>query len=125
MTDTQTKLINKRISFERRIVDRFIDDALGAGRLIKVHNGEEFVTGRLRDASAIRAAMFTSGENTLFLYTVSGRFNEPAGWVNFVYGGDGYDVIADSARVDAEILAGAKSLARSIEDAETSGVYQY
>lgn len=48
------------------------------------------------DANAILAAMFSTGEDRLFVHlpTHTGE-TEWCGWVYFVYGNDGWDVVND------------------------------
>ena len=75
---------------ERLIARRFIVEALGAGYLITVNDGEENVLTRSDDHHAVLAAMFTTDDNWLFVT----RGTE-CGWVRFIYGNHGYDVIHD------------------------------
>ncbi len=80
-----------RQRIERLITRRFIVNALAAGYAITVNDGEEDVLERSHDQHAILGAMFTTDEDRLFLE----RNNFGCGWVRFIYGNDGWDVVND------------------------------
>lgn len=91
--------MNGRMLLERAIVRRTIIALLGAGYEIMVHDGEEVVLSGSKDAKAIFGAMFGTDEDVLHVSTASpqpgGARLVRSGWVRFVYGNDGWDVIND------------------------------
>jgi hypothetical protein len=84
--------VKARIELEQRIVKMTIDAGLKAGYTLGVYDGEEFTVQNSKDADEIFGAMFTTDEDTLCFYNEGGA---RIGWVFFVYGNDGYDVIND------------------------------
>jgi hypothetical protein len=88
--------VKMRQMVEREIAQQFIKDALAAGYTLEVNDGEEN-TYKGTDADAILAAMFTTDEDYLFLYlpALANRSGKADGWVRFIYGNDGWDVICD------------------------------
>jgi len=79
---------------ERQIIRALIDAALFASFLITVHNGEETVLIKSRDADAIMKEMFTTDDEMLYFYK-SEAPKETFGWIKLVYGNSGPDVISD------------------------------
>ena len=73
---------------EKLIAKQCIVDLLAAGCKITVFDGEETTLVDSTDAAAILSAMFTTDED--YLHTTG-----PIGWVRFIYGNDGWDVIND------------------------------
>jgi hypothetical protein len=89
---------------EKLIVEAFLDEALTAGYSVTVFDCEEFTLKRSRDKASILAAMFTTDDDRLYLHKPgeAPAENEPSnrllhyhGWVWFVYGNGGWDVISD------------------------------
>lgn len=88
---------------EREIAAAAIKGLLDAGHRVTVYNGEEDVLTDSRDSAAILSAMFTTDEDWLQVDVEGGR---PGGWVRFIYGNDGWDVINDySTNLEAELTA--------------------
>lgn len=85
--------VEQRQAVERKIASAVIDDLLKAGYEIVVNDGEEEVTEKITDKSEILDAMFSTDEDYLLAY-LPGMF-PIAGWVRFIYGNDGPDVIND------------------------------
>jgi hypothetical protein len=81
-----------RIEIERQVARRAIAALLAAGHEVSVHDGEEFALRRSRDPKAILGAMFSTDEDELISHGAKGV---GPGWVKFVYGNDGWDVISD------------------------------
>lgn len=75
---------------ERLIARQAIADLLAAGYLIDVNDGEVTTVEGSGDPAVILAAMFTTDEDYLVAKGVGSR-----GWVRFIYGNDGWDVIND------------------------------
>lgn len=87
--------IKQRQAIERHIAELFIDSAIAAGYAINVDNGGDDY--ELADASTCKTdilkAMFATDDERLYIFEKGKR--ERFGWALFVYGNDGYDVIAD------------------------------
>jgi hypothetical protein len=102
-----------RRRIERRIVRRIVTDALAAGYLISVHDGEEIALDRSTDARAIMASLFTTDEDTLLL----ARPGDPlGGWVRLIYGNDGWDVVNDYTTNLDDLMVGANKAADKLEE---------
>jgi len=89
---------------------RVIADALTAGYTLDVHDGEEVTIKDSTDAAAIFSAMRTTDEDFL-------RFNrggKSAGWVFFVYGNEGWDVVNDYTTNLESVMEGANALASEL-----------
>ena len=85
--------VKARQKLERLIASVLIRDALKAGYTISVNNGEEIVITMSVDRTAILKEMFSVDEERLIFF----KDGKQIGWVFFVYGNDGYDVICDYA----------------------------
>lgn len=79
-----------RQQIEKRIVASAIADLLEADYEITVNDGEEDVLKRSTDPSKIASAMMSTDEDWLHVSKEGSR-----GWVRFIYGNDGPDVIND------------------------------
>lgn len=85
-----------RIRLEEKIAARVVRTFLRAGHMISVCDGEEYPIKRATDEAAILAAMFSTDVDRLLVRKVGAeRGAPPLGWVLFVYGNDGVDVISD------------------------------
>ena len=100
--------LQTRIAIEKRIVHRVVKDALRAGYSVSVFDGEEFTLNHSTDSKTILAALMTTDEDTIRLHDKDGNYQ---GAVFFVYGNDGYDVIADYSVALEEFLTGANEYA--------------
>lgn len=105
----------KRQNIEYAILRRFVIDAIKAGYSIDVDNGgdEPDLAGSTSVKAVLKAAMETDDEH-LILHKDGKRI----GWVYFVYGNDGWDVIndyVDNPAMDA-LMAGALALAERYEE---------
>lgn len=83
--------LKRRISIEGRIAKKAIEEFLKAGYTLGVNDGNELVISNSVDAKAVYKAMQSVDEEHLIVYKDGKRF----GWLFFVYGNSGYDVIAD------------------------------
>ncbi len=79
---------------EREIASLFIDTHLNAGHAISVFDGEETVVHQSTDKTEILTAMFSTDQDTLLVWQKAIHW-EWLGNAMFVYGNDGWDVIAD------------------------------
>jgi hypothetical protein len=98
---------------EARIMRKVIEDALAAGYALGVHDGESKTVANSRDPEAIFAALRTTDEDFL-MFTLG---DKPVGWVFFVYGNDGHDVINDYTTSLEPVMVEAERLADELEEA--------
>lgn len=75
------------------IIDKTVDALLAAGLFLAVYDSEEITTPITNIKTVIIEALQTTDSDFLFCYPApdTGR----KGFVMFVYGNDGYDVICD------------------------------
>ena len=92
---TTDKIVKKRQALEKRIFKSCVNELLKDERnfSLGVNDGEEIVIEHSRDAKVIFKAAFSTDEDFLLVY-IDGKII-PSGWVRFVYGNSGWDVICD------------------------------
>lgn len=109
--------IEKRRRIERRIAREAVKGLLAEGYAVSVFDGEDVVLANSVDAAAINGAMF--GTDSDRLHVKRGGTDKPeTGWVLFIYGNDGWDVIADNTVNIESALKGATELANKIAEDE-------
>lgn len=110
-----------RHEVERRIVTQVVDDALAAGYRLTVSlergfDWDTMLTGS-RDRQKILEEAFAGDECHVFVHLPVGPLRgrggklDCIGWVYFVYGNDGYDVISDYSTSLEALLKPANALA--------------
>ena len=82
---------------------------------LSVFDGKEFPVSRSHRAKATFEAMFSTDEDYLFFYGSQDKYHKRLGWVRFVYGNCGWEVIGDYTVVLEELLYGATMLAEWFE----------
>jgi hypothetical protein len=97
---------------EREIREKTVDALLAAGYGLNLHNGgdAEELTYYTFDRAEILAAMNLTDEEWL----LAKKLNGPSGWVRFVYGNDGWDVINDYSVNLEDVLAPVNEYADSL-----------
>jgi len=87
----------QRIAVEHDICTRMVDALLASGFSLNVNNGgqDDELMQASRNRSAILAAMFATDVEHLRVYKDTGARMIAVGWILFVYGNDGWDVISD------------------------------
>lgn len=107
----------KRCEIEKRIAERFITDALAAGYEVAVYDGQELF-GPYKHTAEVLDRMFSVDDEQLIVYSRLGPDIFRRGWVRFIYGNSGYDVIADSSANETTegLLEGATKLADEFDD---------
>lgn len=116
--------LETRINIEKQIAFACIDAILAAELRISVFDGEVFTLTKSKDAQAIKDALFTTDDDVLYVWRPTGVITEAnkrvytqVGYISFIYGNDGYDVIADHTMGELEeILKPAFALADSLEE---------
>lgn len=103
--------VELRQVIERAIAREAIKGLLADDFKISVFDGEQTTLKDSTDAAAIEAAMFTTDEDQLL---ASHQNVDEKGWVLFIYGNDGHDVIADHTTNLEMSLKGAAELADKI-----------
>ncbi|NIE78367.1 hypothetical protein F3J45_28475 [Pantoea sp. Ap-967] len=101
----------QRQMIERLIAREAIKGLIADDYKISVFDGEQTTLKDSTDAAAIEAAMFTTDEDQLH---VTHQHVGEQGWVLFIYGNDGHDVIADNTVNIEPALKGASELADKI-----------
>lgn len=106
---------------ERAIMEATVDALLAAGHDLTVFDSEEYTLRNGKDRRAILEAMRTTDDDLLIVDAVivdKGREYESCessfGWVRFVYGNDGWDVINDYTTNLEDVLAPVNALADSL-----------
>lgn len=95
-TDSSVRV---RVLIERAIVRSAARALIDAGYSVAIHNGEEQACRPTRELAEVMAAIMTTDEDAMLVYpaAASGSAQEhpQTGWVSFVYGNSGWDVIHD------------------------------
>lgn len=100
---------------EIAIAKATIKALLDAGFAVTMNDGEENIVIASRNVDAIFAAMMTTDEDYLIAETPDDADHNVCGWVRFIYGNDGWDVINDySARLES-VLVPVNALADELE----------
>lgn len=111
--EAMDRAVLRRCRVEERITRATLRVLLDApeGYTLSVFDGEA-ETPKTRDFAVLAGAMHLTDEDYINVWT---RAKEPKGWVRFVYGNDGYDVICDYTTNLEEVLAPVLALAEGIE----------
>lgn len=101
--------VGLRQETERKIASQCINDLHNAGYALTVYDGEEETVQRSLDHNEVLGALMTTDEDYLFVH----RPGELAhfGWVRFIYGNDGPDVINDYTTNLEDVLTKTMALA--------------
>ena len=98
--------ICRRIEIEADIVTRTVDALLAAGYALQVDDGgrpeERRPAEPTTDRAVILAELMETDED--YLLAVTPGLAVPRGWVRFVYGNDGHDVICDYSTSLEDVL---------------------
>ncbi len=98
MTSTLSPQVRQRQAIERRIATLVVKQLLAQGFSLSIDNGgDELELQRCTDQAQILQHLFLTDEEHLLVH----RGIERTGFVYFVYGNDGWDVICDYS-VDLE-----------------------
>lgn len=84
--------VKTRVQTESKICRRLVATILKAGHMISVCDGEEWTVKLSRNSRQIIRALFTTDSDLLGIRNAMG---ESLGYVELIYGNDGFDVIAD------------------------------
>ena len=100
---------------EGAIMAQVILDALAAGYRISVDDGEDEFTPQ-QTLGDILALMGATESGDWLRFADPANHDKRVGWIHFIYGNDGYDVIADYSvnPVVAALLVNAESLADAL-----------
>lgn len=103
--------LKTRMGIERRIARQAARDLIAAGYTVTVHDGETKTLKHSTNLRAIVGAMFTTDDDYLLAYDGT----RCVGWVRFIYGNDGYDVINDYTTNLETVLTETHKLALKLE----------
>jgi hypothetical protein len=105
--------VSTRKEMERAIVQQVVASALAAGYALSVNNGgDEPEISPTTDQKLVMDTLFATDDEHL-LFIKDGR---EVGWVYFVYGNDGWDVINDYTTNLESVLEQADALADQYAD---------
>jgi hypothetical protein len=83
----------KVAEIERLIVSQVVKDALTQGYRISVDDGgDEYAVNSSTNYNEVMEALMNTGNDKIYLYT---KDSVEFGWIDFVYGNAGWDVISD------------------------------
>jgi hypothetical protein len=87
--------LKQRINLEKKIARVIVRDAIRAGYSLNVNNGGDGneLTEPSTDHATVIRAMFQTDQEHLLVYNSSN--GKQIGWVFFVYGNDGWDIVND------------------------------
>ncbi|EGJ6041353.1 hypothetical protein OR449_002329 [Salmonella enterica subsp. enterica serovar Montevideo] len=105
--------VETRQRIERRIAQAAAKGLIAAGYKVAVFDGEEVALQATDNVRAVVGAMFSTDEDYLFVHPADG--GERIGWVRFIYGNDGWDVINDYTTNLEDCLQAANELADELE----------
>ncbi len=116
-----------RRQLERRIARRAIKELIEAGFWVAVNDGEE-THPYSQDAAVILGQMFSVDDEMLFvansrIFDDGLRVFDHFGWVRFVYGNDGWDVINDYSVSLEPHLTKTTALADRLEEQHGGDAY--
>jgi len=88
--------VKMRQEIERKIATAFVTEAIKAGYTMTVDYGDG-ESKRFTTVKTVLAAMFQGDDDRVYLYQHNelNKQTVRVGWVWFVYGNDGWDVISD------------------------------
>ena len=110
--------VKARQQIERAIVSRVVEDILAAGYFLNVENGgdEPELFYNTHIAADVLRVMFATDDEYLTVHKIikgTDRVRR-VGWVHFVYGNDGWDVINDYTVNLESVLEPTMELAESL-----------
>lgn len=100
--------VQMRQRVEKIIARRVVLDAINAGYALNINNGGDTneMPQNSTKAKDVLAEMFATDDEHLLFY----KNGKCVGWVYFVYGNDGYDVVSDYTTNLDEVMNGANEL---------------
>lgn len=106
--------VRHRGQIEQLIVKKVITDLLAAGFALTVDDGDG-EGNQLLGVTEVVDAIMNTDEDRLYAYK-RGEDKRCFGWILFIYGNDGWDVISDYTTNLEEILKPAHALAEKLEN---------
>ncbi len=104
--------VKMRREVERKIVSAVIKSALLAGYEIGIDNGGDEYECKSTDYGTLMKAIMATDDEHLYFHAGPNI----VGWVYFVYGNDGWDVLSDYTTNLEEMLKPAHAIADSYAD---------
>jgi hypothetical protein len=103
--------LKQRINLEKRIARVIVRDAIKAGYFLNVNNGgdENELLMPVGYPEMVLEKMFQTDEEHLLIYNPTN--GKQIGWVFFVYGNDGWDVVNDYTTNLESIMRNANKIA--------------
>jgi len=94
--------IRPRITVERAVFRKTITLLIDAGYELRVHEGGDWACERTTNHKVLMEAIMSTDEDRLYVYRPDDVV--PFGWVFFVYGNSGWDVLNDHTTNLSEVL---------------------
>lgn len=107
--------LETRIKIEKQIFAQVVDSLLAAQYTLRLYDGEEFCTVHTTDRNKIIQASMSTDDDRLFVYNGDGVTGGHVGWIQFIYGNTGYDVIHDYTTNLEDHIRPALNLADELE----------
>ncbi len=101
-----------RAMVERTIVACAVASFLGAGHVVRLHDGQRWATPLTSRLDVIMAPLMATGEETLYVRSRDGE--GCVGAIRFIYGDRGWNVLGEYDDELIPLLAGALALAASL-----------
>lgn len=123
--EPSTQRMLRRQLMERMIVRSAVTELASAGYFVRLHDGEDWATGRTQDPAVILEAIMACDEESLSVLRADTRTvaegRAISGFlrcatISLVYGNDGYDVIADYSTSLEKHLKATNALAEKLGD---------
>lgn len=105
--------LKTRQEMERLIRERVVDELLAAGFMLNVNNGgdDNELPAMTTDRLAVLAVMDKTDDEHLLV-----EDSHTSGWVYFVYGNDGWDVVSDYTTNLERYLTASDALAEALDN---------
>jgi hypothetical protein len=129
--DAGYKRLIKRIEVEGKIARKTAQALLAAGYTVGVNDGEDTTVTQSSSITEIMAAMFSTDEDYMLVYTATAAGGESngvvdgegpradrahMGWIRLIYGNSGYDVISDYTVNLEDVVAPVNAYADTLEE---------
>jgi hypothetical protein len=107
--------VKPRILVERVLVRATAETLIAAGYTLRLNDGEGWASPKDANVAQIMDGCMSTDEDTLHVYTTGGQ-RQHFGWVRFIYGNDGWDVIADHTTNLEEVLKPVNDFAETLSE---------
>lgn len=103
--------VKRRVAVETRIVKSTVKELLSHGFLLTVDDGDGETSKPTNNVKTLHGFLMETDDDYLHVYSDGKHF----GWVRFVYGNDGWNVMSDYTVNLEPFLTATNKLAESLE----------